>query len=518
MDRVQKLLIKLHFFQLFFGVFKVSKIGIALFVDAKKPADGYACEQGKSTEISGLHELSTDVLWVTNIRPYDFIQGGYGQLRHLRSSNFFRTDLGYLIREWSLEGDLSEASEYLFRVLNRSLHVIQDRNSIDPQDSRTGLRQSLSEIVVPDSINEPLIDNIEINNAVAQSIQYNQGRASSTRIPAGTKIHSFVVPRSALASYLMSRCFPSSRSWQPITIRSGVLRIGSANGRSANDPASDESFAKMLEMAPTKQFYLDIDVREIDRRFANHKSFGVGDRTSRQYACVEEVAEMSSYSIIDIRGGWSCDRNKEPLPYPDMPDEFSVGRSIANEIYSLAVASNKDSNKPSPWTAYLRCLERIVLGRAADQFNRHGFVVGSYGTGRVNVFLRSAEKQKAAELALSLGLLPPFSLLTQPLSPSHVAFKPKLYYRDDIVDGLIGLTDFIDCLESDWLRMFVAGAALKGENPSGVQLELDALLDLPEDRRLASFEALVIKHIQDVPETVSPDTEDSDESDDGLTF
>jgi len=496
----------------------VSKIGIALFADPKKPTDGYACENGESTEISGTHELSTDVLWVTNIRPYDFIQGGYGQLRHIRSSNFFRTDLGYLIREWGLEGDLSEAAEYLHKILNRALHVIQDRNPVDPKDSRIGLRQSLSEIVVPDSISEPLVDNLEINNAVAQSIQYNQGRASSSRIPAGAKICSFVVPRSALANFLMSRRFPSSKSWQPITIRSGVLRIGSANGRSANDSSSDESFSKMLSMAESKEFFLDIDVREIDRRFASHKSFGVGDRTSRHYACVEEVAEMAHYSIIDIRGGWSCDKYQEALPYPDMPDEFSAGRGIANEIYSLGIASNKDANKPTPWTAYLRCVERIILGRAADQFTRQGFVVGSYGTGRINVFLRSAEKSKAAELALSLGLLPPYSLLTQPLSPGQVAFKPKLYYRDDIVDGLIGLTDFIDCLESDWLRMFVAGAALKGENPSGVQLELDALLDLPEDRRLASFEALVIKHIQDVPETVSPDTEDSDESDDGLTF
>lgn len=496
----------------------MSKIGIALFADPKRPSDGYACEDGESTEIGGTHELSTDVLWVTNIRPYDFIQGGYGQLRHLRSSNFFRIDLGYLIREWGLEGDLSEAAEYLFVVLNRALFVIQDRNPVEPRDARIGIRNALSEIIVPDSITEPLMGNLEINTAVAQSIQYNQGRASASRIPAGSKIHSFVVPRSALASFLMSRRLPSSKGWQPITIKAGVLRIGSANGRSANDPSSEESFNKMLELADKKSFFLDIDVREIDRRFANHKSFGVGDRTSRHFACIEEVAEMSSYSIVDVRGGWICDKYEEPLPYPDMPDEFSAGRSVANEIYSLAIASNKDANKPSPWTAYLRCAERIVLGRAADQFARHGFIVGSYGTGRVNVFLRSAEHAKASELALSLGLLPPFSLLTQPLSPSQVAFKPKLYYRDDIVDGLLGLTDFIDCLESDWLRMFVAGAALKGENPSRVQLELDALLDLPEDRRLASFEALVIKHIQDVPETVTPDTEDSDESDDGLTF
>ena len=496
----------------------MSKIGIVLFADPKKPGDGYACESGDAIEISGTHELSTDVLWVTNIRPYDFIQGGYGQLRHLRSSNFFRTDLGYLIREWGIQGNLSEASEYLYEILNRSLFVIQDRNPIAPNESRTGLRPSLSEMLVPDSITEPLIDNLEINNAVAQSIQYNQGRASSSRIPAGAKICSFVAPRSALASFLMSMRLPSSKSWQPITIKSGVLRIGSANGRSASDAASNESFTKMLEMAEAKEFFLDIDVREIDRRFASHKSFGVGDRTSRHYACVEEVAEMASYSIIDIRGGWSCDKHDEPLPHPDMPNEFSAGRSLANEIYSLAIASNKDSNKPSPWVAYLRAIERIVLGRAADQFTRQGFVVGSYGTGRVNVFLRSSEHQKAAELALTLGLLPPFSLITQPLTSSQVAFKPKLYYRDDIVDGLIGLTDFIDCLESDWLRMFVAGAALKGENPSGVQLELDALLDLPEDRRLASFEALVMKHIQDVPETVSPYTEDSDGSDDGLTF
>jgi len=492
-------------------------IGVALFVDGKRPGDGYACDQDGVREIGGTHELSTDTLWITNIRPYDFIQGGFGQLRHLRSSNFFRTDIGYLIREWGLEGDLSEAATYLREVFNRSLSVILDRNPVSPSDSRTGLRQSLTEIIVPENISESLLDNAQLSDAVFQSIQYNQGRTGQSRVPAGSKICSFIVPRSVLASHLLSLPLPSPGKWAPVTFKSGVLRLGRANGRTVGDSQSEDAWQRLLDMADSKFFVLDIDVRETDRRMADHKSFGVGDRTSRHYATAEEVAEMSSYAVVDVRGGYCCDRSESPLAHPDMPDEFSISRALANEIYWLAVASNKSKSTPSPWAAYLRSVERIILGRAADCFTKKGFVVGSYGTGRVNVFLRSAEHQKASELALKLGLLPPYSYLNKPFDSDSVAFDAKLYYRDDQIDQLIGLTNFVDRLESDWHRMFVVAAALKGESPKDTQLELDQLLDLPEERRLASFEALAEKHLQGIPDPVT-NSENDDESDDGLTF
>jgi len=495
----------------------MDEIGVALFVDSKRPTDGYACDSDGVREIGGTHELSTDTLWVTSIRPFDFMKGGFGQLRHLRSSNFFRVDLGYLIREWGLEGDISEAAAYLHEALNRSLGVIMDRNPIDPGTARTGIRQALTEILVPDRINESLLDDAVVCDAVFQSIQYNQGRTGQARIPAGSKIFSFVVPRSALASHLLSLPLPSSKKWSPVSFKSGVLRLGKANGRTAGDQESEQSWQRLLDACESKFFVLDIDVRETDRRMASYKSFGVGDRTSRHYASAEEVAELSSYAIVDVRGGFGCDKEEGPITHPDMPDEFSVARSIANEIYLLGVASNKSSSSPSPWAAYLRSVERILLGRIADQFTRKGFVVGSYGTGRVNVFLRSSEHQKASELALKLGLLPPYSYLNKPADPNLVAFDPKLYYRDDHIDRLIGLTNFVDRLESDWLRMFVVAAALKGESPKATQKELDSLLDLPEERRLASFESLAEKHLQGIPESVE-NSDSEDGSDDGLTF
>jgi hypothetical protein len=413
-----------------------------------------------------------------------------------------------LVREFGLEGDLAEAAIYIYQVLKHALDVIQDRHTINIEDCGIGIRQELTAQLVPDFINESLLFDPVLHEGVRQAIQYNQGRANSANIPRGSKTFSFTAPRSALASYLSSLPLPTSKEWSTVSFNNGVLRIGKANGRSAQDPDSDSSFNKMLAIATSKQFVLDIDVREIDRRYSGHKSFSVGDRTSRHWACLEEVAEMSNYAIIDIRGGFACERATEAQPSPDMPDEFSIGRGIANEIYSLAIASNKSANAPSPWAAYLRAIERIILGRAADAFAAKGFCVGSFGTGRVNVFLRSSEYKAACEISLSLGLMPPYSLLAEPLSASKVVFRPKLYYRESLLDESIYVTSFVEKLESDWLRMFVTSSAVRGVSPAGVQRELDALLELPEDRRLKLFERLASEHIQDLPQASEDDSDE----------
>ena len=496
----------------------MSKLGIALFADPKSPKDGFFCNGSDVVAINGVYELSTDCVWVTNIRPYDFSQGGFGQLRQLRSSNFFRTDLGFLIREFGLEGDLAEACTQLYLTLSRSLQIAQDRNSFDIADCPLGIRKELTSQLVPESISTSLLYDAMLHEGVRQSIQYNQGRVDGANLPRGSRITSFVVPRSALASYLCDLPLPSSKDWSSVSFNAGILRIGRANGRSSQDESSNESFEKMLSLAKSKQVILDIDIRETDRRYADYKSFGVGDRTSRHWACIEEVAELKEYALVDIRGGYATDRNEAPLPSPDMPPEFSVARSIANENYALGIASNLSNNNPSPWAAYLRAVERIVLGRAADAFASRGFCVGSYGTGRLNIFLRSSEHKAASELALSLGLIPPFSLISQPVSDSKVVFNSKLYYRDSLLDDAINISSFVEKLESDWLRMFITSSAIKGVSPLSVQNELDALIDLPEDRRLKLFAKLADEHIQDLPDNDGTSGDDDNLGPDNLVF
>ncbi len=491
--------------------------GLALFVDQKSPKDGFFCGGDEVTPCSGVHELPTDKVWATNIRPYDFINGGFGQLRHLRSSNFFRTDIDFLIKEFGLEGDLAHACEYLYLIFRRAAAVVSDRHGISVEDAGIGLRQEVTAEFVSASLSAPLLNDFAMQECVTQSIQYNQGRTQSADRPRGSKIHSFVMPRSALAGYLCSLPLPSSTDWRPVNFSRGVIRVGSANGRSADDDEGKASFDRLMATIGERQYMLDIDIREMDKRYSAYKSFSVGDRTSRHWACVEEVAEISSYAIVDIRGGFACARNKEPQLSPDMPPEFSVSRSLANEIYSLGIASNRGKDSPSPWAAYIRCVERIVLGRAADVFAKAGFCVGSYGAGRVNLFLRSNEHKVACERALSVGLLPPFSMLEMQDPAQKVAFNPKLLYRDDLLDGAIKVDVLAERLESDFLRRFVTASAIKGESPSEIQGKLDELLDLPEARRLDQFGALAEQHLTNMP-NVDKDEDNGTNSSDDLVF
>lgn len=497
----------------------MKSLGVALFSDPKNPGDGFFSVGEEAEPMNGVHELSSDTVWVTNIRPYDFMKNGFAQLRHLRSGNYFRTDVSYLIREMGIEGDLAEAATRLAEVFRRTLDVLSDAFDFAIEDVSLGVRQEITDQLVPVQISEAINDDPVLFDAVAQSIQYNQGRAGGANFPKGSKIHSFVMPRSALASYLASLALPCSKDWSKVSFKEGTLRVGKANGRVGWSLDSQASFENMLSASKSKFILLDIDVREIDRRSSSYKSFGVGDRTSRHWACLEEVAELSDYAIIDIREGYACEKVQGAVSLPDMPDEFSFSRSLANEIISLGVASNRGKTSPSPWAALVRAVERIILGRAADAFAAKGLCVGSYGTGRVNLFLRSSEHALAINVASSLGLTPPYSLIKEPGDSRKIAFNRKLYYRSNLLDEAINITSFVDKVESDWLRMFVVGSVLKGESPLPIQTELDRLLDLPEKRRLKLFEELATSHLNDLPDVPEDDNlEDAGENPDNMVF
>ena len=62
--------------------------------------------------------------------------------------------------------------------------------------------------------------------------------------------------------------------------------------------------------------------------------------------------------------------------------------------------------------AYMRAYDRIACQRASEAFQNYNFVIGSYGTGRLVVFLKPSSAELATAIALSEGLIPPRKCLS----------------------------------------------------------------------------------------------------------
>jgi hypothetical protein len=93
-------------------------------------------------------------------------------------------------------------------------------------------------------------------------------------------------------------------------------------------------------------------------------------------------------------------------------NEMSYSRSLLLENLWIALANPVSTTKrQTPVGAYMRAYDRSVCQKVAEIFESYSYPVGSFGVGRVMVYLRAGEIPHATELALESGIIPSISLL-----------------------------------------------------------------------------------------------------------
>src|SRR5690606_4501782 len=122
--------------------------------DAKNMADGYAVSSTFKGSVTGVHDLPSDCNWITNIRPFDFKNAGLLQLRHLRSSRMFRTDLHHIQRELGLQDDPVKFCEVMYVFAIRMVRCLDAHMRESALKSPIAVSQTLTEIVLPGHIQD----------------------------------------------------------------------------------------------------------------------------------------------------------------------------------------------------------------------------------------------------------------------------------------------------------------------------------------------------------------------------
>lgn len=392
------------------------KIGVCCFDDIDDAESGWASVSGGDADrVSGPGDLSSNVLWVTNLPYFSHQKLNLRMSGNIFDEQYFRTKVSQIGVENGIESSPKELAEFCSRIFQKVAELGRSHFGIDLSSPGYRYHKTMSYGLIPDHARrQPEGRNsAEIMEAISHSTQANQAMSGVKR-PSGSSAISLVFPRHAYGQWLLGLPLPIGTKWVTVKQKENSTKFGVEQGQKLrNTTAVVERLAGYGEK---NAMFLRTRVLSMEPFYRNFAAFGSGEKIMRRWATLPEVLELSRYAKISIEGGYMCPLGaveevpSEVFGYSDM--SYARGLLIENIWAALASPITVQSgSRRTALEAYLRAYDRIACGRAAAHMARRGFVVGSYSMGRVVVFLRPGEGERVAKAALDVGLLPPMGYL-----------------------------------------------------------------------------------------------------------
>ena len=386
------------------------KVGVCLFDEPKIAKSAWISIAGsKAARINGISELRSDVFWVTNLRFFEHRSLNLNHAPNIADEQFFRTKISSLIKEVSATEDPEVQCAILSKILNRTSELGSYFLNADIDGSSyrySGILQNHA--LTPSMRKQPEGGNeLEIKEAILQSTQENQAM-SSKQFAKGSKIEPFVFPRASYAKWLLSQDYPVGNEWTKITIREKSI-YGYEDGSSIRN--TSHFINRLEEIDKDYAAFFRISVLSTKPNYATFAKFGSGCDIMRRWATLPELVDILRYSKVEILSGFRIKKQKIEIDERIFEDdyEYSISKGLFLENLWCSIASpvySRINENVSAIGAYMRAYDRIACGRAAASFSNHGFTVGSYGMGRVQVSLRNGEINAAKEVAIANSLMP----------------------------------------------------------------------------------------------------------------
>lgn len=389
-------------------VMKNIKIGVCIFDDPKAPRAGYSSIDGSEpTHVSGYHELTTDVLWVTNLEFPVFKELNLLRLRHLAQAQYFRTSIRMLQIEYGIS-DHKHLARFMSKIFSRTANIGFQHFGADVANFNYRFHQAISSRIHIPGMSEPVqgLDLNAIQQVIDHSTQENQAMTGVKRPDRSSPI-SFSFPREAYGQWLMDRVYPVSNVWKSDNLKR-EFTIGTRDGKKLS---LTDSFVKTCGdyfRNHSRATFFRISVQSHEPSHRAFASFGAGARDPRVWVAWPELLELLEYSVVTVYESVSTAAGtiKEFLPEYLFATGFGISESLLFENVYVALASPVN-RKNTALGAYIRAYDRAACGRAAAYFHNAGLCVGSYSSGRVVLLLTDGQKDRASKLALEYGLIPP---------------------------------------------------------------------------------------------------------------
>ncbi len=393
------------------------KIGVCLFDEPNIAREGWVSIAGsKAVRVNGIGELRNDVFWVTNLSYFSYRNLNLNQMPNVVDEQYFRTKLTSLCKELSSSENPEELASMAALILDRTHEIGERFLSISANGSHYRYTNILQGCLLGSELRkQPMgAGSLDITEAIQQSTQENQSMTAKS-FAKGSKLHSFTFPRAGYAKWLLSKQYPTNSGWTKLNVdRKGEVVIGYEDGIKIK--GTDAFIGKLEDLDNSNKAALfRVSIVSMNPQYMQFAKFGSGaNKYVRRWASLPEIIDISRYSKVIVMDGYTAQKSPLNLPEFVLADDelqldysFSKGLFLENLWAAISSPSySKTSNTVSAVSAYMRAYDRIACGRAAAAFAMHGFTVGSYGMGRVQVSLRPGEENSSKVIAINNNLLP----------------------------------------------------------------------------------------------------------------
>lgn len=372
--------------------------------------NGWASVGGcAARRVQSIHDLPTDVLWLTNLSYTNFFRAGLSRHPNFRAENWLRTTFQQLVAELGVDPTstpIHTTAEVVSAIAHRVLRVAAEQYSVAPSSPtlnvdfaaaigapRSSLPSNIAECFRPIA-EHPFVKVIATTNysAVSPTVTLRRNRL----------VH---------ARQVLSTPVPVDTSWE--------------FERTVPPDKND----RWLEDIKTP-FLARCTVSNVKPMIAEILSWGSGSRNVRDWLTDIEWRIVRQYGDVTVDAALVC---KEPsitlAQCQRLPNSAHAAMSfssglIAEQIWTamtLKQSVRGDDHRYTAAAAWLRSADRMIMFDYAQKLYARGINVMSYGAGNVVARYPEGGLRRVLDISTDVGLMPPASKFLEAASAIEAA-------------------------------------------------------------------------------------------------
>lgn len=357
--------------------------------------DAWASISGEpARRVQSIHELASDVLWLTNLTFNNFWRAGLQRHPNFRNDGWLRTLFGQIVTELGVHGENSSADVMVTTMATVAQRVVdvairdygvKIRAKRLNDDFAMAIKAPKSNL--PDTY-YPFFESIAEHPSVSVIQTANYSAASPTVTLRRNRL--------AHANRVLSTPVPEDTGWEL------------EKAASSSD--------KWLESIETP-FLVRCTLSNVSPMIAEVLSWGSGSRHVREWMTDLEWRIVRQFGDISVHSALINSKPAAVLPqHKLLPtgqfDELSYTLGlIAEQIWTALVNKqlHKDTHRYTAAAAWLRSADRMAMFDYAQRLHARGVTVMSYGVGNVVARYPEGGLRRTLDIATDLSLMPPAS-------------------------------------------------------------------------------------------------------------
>jgi hypothetical protein len=399
------------------------RFGVVLFDDDKDPTGGWAHADGDTfpKRITSPDELSTGVVWWTNVNSDNFHKTELYKRSWLRHDKYLIVDHKAVLKEWNYDPAYTDpvvicqiTAKFFARIMMiafRLIHDVQPRITMEDAFVGVTLREDIR-VVLPD----PEYPRSEAATIMKSEKAFQEFTATSMKYVKDSTWVMVRRPRLLYAMEMLQTPVPLG-PWEVLTKR----EMRSAGGDRAQFIVESKRPA-MVELA------LENMDQTVGPVYAFGSTIDKNKKVSRSWVAHNEFMVLNRLAEVDVKSAWMGreygslvsqlpDSVREFLT--DRFNEFSWSAGIVAETLWRACClkegrakvgsklSDGEDRAGTSWQgAWIKSADKISMFNSTMDLVKMGYSVNSYGLGWVRASITEEQRTDFIHDALSAGLVP----------------------------------------------------------------------------------------------------------------